>query len=313
MPAVALTDTGNLFAALEFSETHGQGRHPADHGLPARARPRRAGASRRPRAGAAAGRAAGPGRDGLRQPDEALLDSTTSTAAPRCRTSRSTRSPPTPTGLICLTGGAEGPLGRLIRDGQPPRARALAERAGRALPRPALRRDPAPPRERRRRARRPRRRPSPASSGSPTTLDLPLVATNDVHFADRGDARRPRRADLHRRRRLRRPAGAAPPADARALLQVRRTRWRRSSPTCRRRWRTRSRSPAAAPSGRGSASRSCRASPRTRSRSCAGQARAGLAARLAVIPHVGAATRTTARGSSSSSASSRAWASPATS
>ena len=68
-------------------------------------------------------------------------------------------------------------------------------------------------------------------------------------------------------------------------LQGRRTRWRRSSPTCPRRWRTRSRSPGAAPSARGSASRSCRNSPRTRSRSCAPQARAGLEARLAVIPH----------------------------
>ena len=42
------------------------------------------------------------------------------------------------------------------------------------------------------------------------------------------------------------------------------------------------------------------------------QARAGLDARLAVIPHA-APSRPTASGSSSSSASSRAWASPATS
>ena len=43
------------------------------------------------------------------------------------------------------------------------------------------------------------------------------------------------------------------------------------------------------------------------------QAREGLEARLAVIPHVGAGRGRTASGSSSSSASSRAWASPATS
>ena len=53
---------------------HGQGRHPADHGLPARAGARGAGASRGPRAGGASGGAARPGRGGLRQPDEAELD-----------------------------------------------------------------------------------------------------------------------------------------------------------------------------------------------------------------------------------------------
>ena len=33
MPALALTDTNNLFGALEFSETLRRGRHPADHRL----------------------------------------------------------------------------------------------------------------------------------------------------------------------------------------------------------------------------------------------------------------------------------------
>ena len=98
MPAVALTDTGNLFAALEFSETmakagiqpiigcqlalaHAAPAHPGDRG-----------------AGAAAGRAARPGRDRLRQPDEAQL-----AQLPRLRRRAAarhawTRSPPTPTG-----------------------------------------------------------------------------------------------------------------------------------------------------------------------------------------------------------------------
>ena len=66
----------------------------------------------------------------------------------------------------------------------------------------------------------------PGLVGLAYDLDLPLVATNDVHFPERGDVRGARRADLHRRRRLRRPAGAAAPADARALLQDARTRWR---------------------------------------------------------------------------------------
>ena len=34
MPAVAVTDTNNMFAALEFSVTASGGGHPADHGLP---------------------------------------------------------------------------------------------------------------------------------------------------------------------------------------------------------------------------------------------------------------------------------------
>ena len=63
-----------------------------------------------------------------------------------------------------------------------------------------------------------------------------------------GALRGARRADVHRRRRLRGPAGAAPAPDARSTTSSRRRRWRRSSPTSPRRWRTPSRSPAAAPS-----------------------------------------------------------------
>ena len=87
-------------------------------------------------------------------------------------------------GLICLTGGADGPLGALIRDGHA-RARPGAGRtARRDLPRPALRRDPAPP------ANGAPRTPAeeatePGLVGLAYDLDLPLVATNDVHFPTR--------------------------------------------------------------------------------------------------------------------------------
>ena len=152
-------------------------------------------------------------------------------------------------GSICLTGGAEGPLGHADPRGPcPQRARALAERLAAALPGPALRRDPAPSRRTARRARPveeatepglvdARLRPRPAAGRHQRRACSPT----------RGHVRRARRAALHRRGRLRRPAGAAPPADARASLQVAGRDGRRSSPTCRRRWRTRSRSPAAAP------------------------------------------------------------------
>ena len=84
-------------------------------------------------------------------------------------------------GLICLTGGAEGPVGRLIQNGQEPKARALLERLAAAFPGRLyveLQRHPG-------------------EGGQPTTgeratepslvewayaLDLPLVATNDVYF-----------------------------------------------------------------------------------------------------------------------------------
>ena len=41
MPALAITDTGNLFGALEFSEALSGKRHPADHRLHAQGRFRR--------------------------------------------------------------------------------------------------------------------------------------------------------------------------------------------------------------------------------------------------------------------------------
>ncbi len=41
MPALALTDTDNMFGALEFSEKLAELRHPADHRLPAGDRFRR--------------------------------------------------------------------------------------------------------------------------------------------------------------------------------------------------------------------------------------------------------------------------------
>ena len=64
----AITDTGNLFGALEFSQAcAGQGRA-AHHRLPDRARARG-----QPAPAARPGRAAGPGRDGLRQPAAPVL------------------------------------------------------------------------------------------------------------------------------------------------------------------------------------------------------------------------------------------------
>jgi DNA polymerase-3 subunit alpha len=87
-------------------------------------------------------------------------------------------------GLICLTGGAEGPLGHLLRDGQPGRARALAERLGAMFPGRLyveIQRHPenGAPRTAGEEAT------EPGLVGLAYDLDLPLVATNDVHFPTR--------------------------------------------------------------------------------------------------------------------------------
>ena len=158
-----------------------QGRHPADHGLPARPRLCRARPPRRPRPRPAARRPARPGRDRLRQPDEALLPQ-----LPRLRRRPAARHP----------GAAR----------RPRRRPHLPHRRRRGPARRPHPRRPRPPRPRARRA--PRRRSSPAastsrSSATPRTaprarpaeeatepglvtlaydLDLPLVATNDVQF-----------------------------------------------------------------------------------------------------------------------------------
>ncbi len=85
-------------------------------------------------------------------------------------------------GLICLSGGADGPLGRLIRSAQLPRARALLADLATAFPQRLyveIQRhgagDTLPEAE--------------AQTEAPMiemayALGLPLVATNDVHFPD---------------------------------------------------------------------------------------------------------------------------------
>ncbi len=146
--------------------------------------------------------------------------------------------------------------------------------------------------------------------------DVPLVATNDVYFAKAETCTGARRPAVHRRRRLRRPGGAAA-GHRRALVQAGARRCARCSPTCRRPATTPSRSPAAAPSWSRSAIRSCRASPpwagRSEDEELADQAREGLT-RAPGRRAAGRTARTpTGRGWSARSASSSRWASPATS
>jgi DNA polymerase-3 subunit alpha len=85
-------------------------------------------------------------------------------------------------GLICLTGGPDGPLGRLLRAGQHARAEALLRRLADAFPGRLyveLQRHPEgdglPEAE---------RLTEGPSIDLAYALDLPLVATNDAHFPD---------------------------------------------------------------------------------------------------------------------------------
>jgi DNA polymerase-3 subunit alpha len=84
-------------------------------------------------------------------------------------------------GLICLTGGPEGPVGRLLRAGQDAKAEALVRRLGAAFPERLyveLQRHPSeggglPEAE---------RATERGHVEMAYALGLPLVATNDVHF-----------------------------------------------------------------------------------------------------------------------------------
>ena len=148
--------------------------------------------------------------------------------------------------------------------------------------------------------------------------DVPLVATNDVYFADARPARGARRAAVHRRRRLPRP-GRAAAGHRRALVQAAPTEMRAPvrRPAGGLRQHPRHRPPLRL-HGRASAIRSCRASPPSAGRiggRGTGRTRRARAWRCAWrrIAPAGAARPTTGSGWSARSASSSRWAFPATS
>jgi DNA polymerase III subunit alpha len=180
MPAVAVTDTNNLFAALEFSVTAlGAGVQPIlgcqiDLALPQAL-------GDKPRAPAPVVL--------LAQSEAGYLNLLKLNSALYLREANALPHV-TPAdlaahadGLICLTGGPDGAVGRLIAEGQPGRAEALLADLMRAFPGRLyveLQRHPT--------EAGPLTAAEAATEGPLIDLAyahaLPLVATNDVHFAD---------------------------------------------------------------------------------------------------------------------------------
>jgi DNA polymerase-3 subunit alpha len=183
MPAVALTDTGNLFAALEFSEAMAKaGIQPITGCQLALAHAAPAHPGDRPPAPAPvvllAQDEAG-FRNLMRLSSLNYLDC--GAELPRIALDALAAHAE---GLICLTGGADGPLGRLVQDGHPARAETLARRLAELFPgrlyveiqRHPENGAPRTPAE---------EATEPGLVRLAYDLDLPLVATNDVHFVDR--------------------------------------------------------------------------------------------------------------------------------
>ena len=214
LPALGLTDTNNLFGALEFSDKL------ADAGIQpiigvrserrfrgaqagadrAAAQPRRAPRGRR------ADRAACDERGRLRQHDEAREPGASrSRRRPMRRTPRSDALAAHAEGLIALTGGPDGPIDRALRDGQQPLAEERLKRARRRHSATgSTSRSSAT-------ASRASTTSSRSSCSSPTRSRIPIVATNEAYFASARRLRGARRAAVHRGRPLRR-RGRSPPA-----------------------------------------------------------------------------------------------------
>ncbi|SNT33863.1 DNA polymerase III subunit alpha [Tropicimonas sediminicola] len=178
MPAVAVTDTNNMFAALEFSVTaSGAGIQPImGCQVDLEYEPVAPGAKPVP-----------PAPVVLLAQDEQGYGNLMKLNS--CLYLRGDHSQPHVTeeelaahsaGVICLTGGPNGALGRLVRGGQEPKARALLERMAQAFPdRLYVELQRHPGEDGQPEAERATERFFVESAYE---LGLPLVATNDVYF-----------------------------------------------------------------------------------------------------------------------------------
>src|SRR5712692_4691830 len=181
MPAVAITDTGNLFGALEFATTcSGAGVQPIIGCEIALERSSSEGSSRLVRV--------------LSEPDRIVLlvqnetgyrnllrlvsrsylagETLSEPAVSRCDVARASE------GLLCLAGGAKGPVGRLLAEGQAEAAEAVLTELAAAFSNRLyveLMRHGTPEEA----------RSEPGLVELAYRHGLPLVATNDAYFPDR--------------------------------------------------------------------------------------------------------------------------------
>ncbi len=181
MPAVAVTDTGNLFGALEFAMAA------ADEGI-------------QPIIGVQLGLARvvapTPGRSGLKvEPDQLVLLAQSAEGyanlvklvSKGCLDSEDGATAILPLaalvgmteGIIALTGGPSGPVGRLLAEGQRPAAEAMLRDLAALFPERLYV-------ELMRHGMDEERRIEPALIELADSLDLPLVATNECFFANDG-------------------------------------------------------------------------------------------------------------------------------
>ncbi|MGH7045174.1 MAG: DNA polymerase III subunit alpha [Stellaceae bacterium] len=182
MPAVAITDTDNLFGALEFAGAcAASGVQPIIGCEMALAERDRSG-----RSGGPAGRAAGPDRIVLLVQNETGYRNLLALSSRSYLGGEPGAEPAVgladlaaaSEGLICLTGGPGGPVGRLLADGQGEAAEAVLEALIAAFPGrlyiELMRHDRAE-----------EARSEPGLVELAYRHDLPLVATNDAYFSDR--------------------------------------------------------------------------------------------------------------------------------
>jgi DNA polymerase-3 subunit alpha len=179
MPAVAVTDTNNMFAALEFSVTAtGAGVQPiVGCQISVAFDPVAPGEKPRPAAPIVLLAQSEAGYMNLMKLNSCLyIDKggqlpqvTLDELAAHCA------------GLICLTGGAEGPVGRLLQAGQEGKARALLQRMAAIWPDRLyveLQRHPGEGGQ----TTEAERATEPGLLQLAYALGLPIVATNDVYF-----------------------------------------------------------------------------------------------------------------------------------
>ena len=181
MPAVAVTDTNNLFGALEFSLAASKaGIQPiigcqfdvAREGEASRQTGNNATARRHDRLVLLA-----QNRTGYENLMEISSDAFLTTEHGDTHTTLA-KLAERADGLICLSGGPDGPLGRLIGDGQIPAAEAMCERLQSIFPGRFYI-------ELQRHGLAFERRIEPGLLKLAYDRDIPLVATNDAYFATR--------------------------------------------------------------------------------------------------------------------------------